>query len=108
LGSYGFLWPAYLRGLAYLQQRAGREASQEFRKLLDHKGFVIENNVAPPLSLAQLGLARALALTGDASKARQAYEELFTMWKDADPDLPALREAKQEFARLKPVRNQER
>lgn len=101
LGSFGFLWPAYLRGLAYLQQRAGREAETEFRKLLDHKGFVINNNVSPSLSLAQLGLARALALTEETAKAQQAYEELFTMWKAADAELPALRAARQEFARLK-------
>ena len=101
LGTYGFLWPAYLRGLAYLRLGAGREAEIEFRKLTDRQGFVINNYVAPPYSLAQLGLARALALTGNAAKARQAYEALFTMWKDADADLIALREAQQEFARLK-------
>ncbi len=101
LGSFGFLWPAYLRGLAYLQLRDGHEAGREFQKLLDHKGFVIENNVAPPLSLAQLGLARALALRGETAKSRQAYEELFTMWIDAEQDLAALREARQEFARLR-------
>ncbi|MFN0110563.1 MAG: protein kinase domain-containing protein [Blastocatellia bacterium] len=101
LGNYGFLWPAYLRGLAYLQHGAGREASREFQKLLDHKGFVVRNNVAPPYSLAQLGLARALALTDDTGKTRQAYEALFAMWKDADTDLPALRMARQEYERLK-------
>jgi tetratricopeptide (TPR) repeat protein len=101
LGSFGFLWPAYLRGLACLRLSAGREASVEFQKLLDHKGFVISHNVAPPLSLAQLGLARAAALTGDTAKARKAYEDLFEMWKEADPDLSALRAAKQEYERLK-------
>jgi tetratricopeptide (TPR) repeat protein len=100
-GSYGFLWPAYLRGLAHLQLRAGPAASQEFQKLRDRKGFVMRNNVAPPLSLAQLGLARALALTDDTAKARQAYETLFTMWKDADSDLPALLDAKREYERIK-------
>lgn len=101
LGTYGFLWPAYLRGLAYLRQRAGREAELEFRKLLDHQGFVISNFVAPPYSLAQLGLARALALSGDAAKTRQAYETLFTMWKEADPDLPTLHAARLEYEQLK-------
>lgn len=101
LGSFGFFWPVYLRGLTYLQQHAGREAEIEFRKLIDHQGFVINNNVAPPYSLAQLGLARALALSGDTAKARQAYEELFTMWKDADADLTSLRLARQEYQRLK-------
>lgn len=101
LGSFGFLWPVYLRGLAYLQQRAGREAEIEFRKLIDHQGFVIKNNVAPPYSLAQLGLARALTLTGETEKARRAYEELFITWKDADADLTTLRQARQERERLK-------
>jgi tetratricopeptide (TPR) repeat protein len=100
-GNYGFLWPAYLRGLAHLQQRDGPAARQEFQKLLDRKGFIIRHNVAPPLSLAQLGLARALVLTGDTEKARQAYDELFTMWKDADADVAALRAAQQEYERLK-------
>ncbi|MDX2041043.1 MAG: protein kinase [Acidobacteriota bacterium] len=101
LGSFGFLWPAYLRGLAYLQQRAGREAEAEFRKLIDHQGFVISNNVSPPYLLAQLGLARALTLAGDIEKARQTYEELFTTWKEADADLTVLRMARQEYERLK-------
>lgn len=101
LGTFGFLWPAYLRGLAYLQQRAGREAEIEFRKLLDHQGFVLSNYVAPPYSLAQLGRARALALTGNTAQARQAYASLFTMWKDADAKLPVLSEAKREYEHLK-------
>ncbi|MBS1788066.1 MAG: protein kinase [Acidobacteria bacterium] len=101
LGSFGFLWPAYLRGLAYLQLRAGREAETEFRKLIDHQGFVINNNVSPPYSLAQLGLARALTLTGDSAKTSQAYQTLFDMWKDADADLTALRAAEQEYQRWK-------
>ncbi len=101
LGTYGFLWPAYLRGLAYLQLRAGREAEAEFRKLIDQKGFVINNNVSPPYSLAQLGLARALALTGDTAKTSQAYQTLFALWKDADADLPVLRAAEQEYQRWK-------
>ena len=101
LGTYGFLWPAYLRGLAYLQQQDGTAASREWQKLLDHKGFVIRNNVAPPLSLAQLGHARALALIGDTAKARQVYEELFALWKDADAELAALLMARQEYERLK-------
>ncbi len=99
-GIYGFFWPAYLRGLAYLQQRAGREATQEFARLLTYKGFLVRHNVSPPLALAQLGLARALALAGEPEKARRAYEELFLMWKNADPELTALRQARQEYERL--------
>ncbi|MBL8191589.1 MAG: protein kinase [Acidobacteria bacterium] len=101
LGTYGFLWPTYLRGLAYLQLRAGREAETEFHKLIDHQGFVINNNVSPPYSLAQLGFARAFALAGETEKARQAYEELFITWKEAEADLAVLRTARQEFERLK-------
>jgi serine/threonine protein kinase/tetratricopeptide (TPR) repeat protein len=100
-GTFGFFWPVYLRGLAYLQQRAGREAAREFQRLLDHKGFVVRHNVSPPLALAQLGLARALVLMGDTANARQAYDTLFTMWKDADPDLSALSAAKREAHQLR-------
>jgi len=89
--------PAYLRGLAYLQTKQGREAGAEFQKVLDHKGAV---GVGPYLPLARLGLARAYALQGDAAKARTSYQDFFALWKDADPDIPILKQAKAEYAKL--------
>jgi serine/threonine protein kinase/Tfp pilus assembly protein PilF len=91
--------PRYLRGLAYLQQHAGAEAMTEFQRILDHR-FVVwwESSLYP---FAQLGLARAAALTGDIAKSRKAYEDFFLLWKDADADLPTLIEAKKEYGKLK-------
>jgi len=95
--SIGLLYPAYLRGQAYLLERQGREAAREFQKFLDHRGVVLNYPLA---ALARLGLARAYALGGDAAKARAAYDAFFTLWKNADPDIPILRQAKNEAARL--------
>jgi serine/threonine protein kinase/tetratricopeptide (TPR) repeat protein len=92
------LWPAYLRGLAYLKQGAGKEAIQEFQKILDHRGAVAVNSLYP---LAHLGLARAAALTGDTAKSRKAYQDFLALWKDADVDLPILIEAKKEYEKVK-------
>jgi hypothetical protein len=91
------LCPAYVRGDAYLRQRDGRRAAAEFRKFIDHRGLVVN---FPWGALARLGLARAYALQGDTAKARTAYQDFFTIWKDADPDLPVLKAAKAEYARL--------
>ncbi|HEX4946572.1 MAG TPA: protein kinase [Blastocatellia bacterium] len=90
-------WPMYLRGQSYLQKRAGTEAATEFQKLLAHRGWGPTSVLYP---LAQLGLARATALNGEADKARKAYEDFFALWKEADADLPVLIEAKKEYARL--------
>jgi hypothetical protein len=81
-----------------LLSHQGGEAAAEFQKFVDHRGLV---GVNPLGALARLGLARALALQGNAEKARVSYQEFLTLWKDADPDIPILREAKSEFARLK-------
>jgi eukaryotic-like serine/threonine-protein kinase len=89
--------PAYSRGLAYLQAKQGSQAVAEFQKLLDHKSAF---GPAPYVSLARLGLGRGFALTGDAAKARTAYQDFFTKWKEADPDIPILKEAKAEYAKL--------
>jgi tetratricopeptide (TPR) repeat protein len=89
--------PAYLRGLAYLQNKQGAEAAAEFQKVLDHRGAL---GATPYMALAKLGLGRASALTGDAAKARIAYQDFFNLWKDADPDIPILKQAKAEYARL--------
>jgi serine/threonine protein kinase/tetratricopeptide (TPR) repeat protein len=93
----GTLYPAYLRGQAYLAQRNGAAAAAEFQKLPDHRGIVL-NFVTG--TLARLGLARAYALTGDTAKAKAAYQDFLTLWKDADPDVPVLKEAKAEYAKL--------
>jgi ATP/maltotriose-dependent transcriptional regulator MalT len=91
------LFPVYLRGQAYLAQRQGREAGAEFQKFTDHPG-VIQNY--PLGALARVGLARAYAMQGDTAKARAAYEEFFKLWKDADPEIPILKEAKSEYVKL--------
>jgi hypothetical protein len=116
-----FLCPAYLRGEAYLMLHDGNRAATEFQKFIDHRGLV---GNFPWGALARLGLARAYALeagvggtavknqgsiTGrmpvppsDAlAKARAAYQDFLTLWKDADPDIPILKQAKAEYAKLK-------
>jgi tetratricopeptide (TPR) repeat protein/predicted Ser/Thr protein kinase len=90
-------WPAYLRGEAQLQLKHSAEAAAEFRSIIDHRGELAD---APLYPLAHLGLARALASGVDRSGARQAYLAFFTLWKDADPNLLPLQEARREFARL--------
>ncbi len=88
-------WPTYLRGLAYLRKRSGAEAAAEFQKIIDNRGW---DPASPLWPLARLGLARAAALAGDAARSRQAYRDFIDLWKDADPDLPILIEAKKENA----------
>jgi tetratricopeptide (TPR) repeat protein len=87
----------YLRGEAYLKAGSGQEAASEFQKILDNRG-VSRVNVLYPLSY--LGLARAAVRTGDTARARKAYQDFFAIWKDADPDIPILLEAKREYAKL--------
>jgi eukaryotic-like serine/threonine-protein kinase len=91
------MWPVYVRGKAYLAAHDGVKAAAEFQKFLDHRGIDVTNPLYP---LSQLGLARALVMQGDTAKARTAYQDLFTMWKDADADLPVLKQAKAEYAKL--------
>ncbi len=88
---------AYLRGLAYLKMGQGNEAAQEFQKILALRNFAPADLM---MSLAHLGLGRAYALSGDTAKSRAAYQDLFAAWKDADPDLPILKETKAEYAKL--------
>ena len=101
LGSAGTfinaVYPAYVRGQAYLQAHNGAAAANEFQKLLDHRGVVV-NFVTG--SLAHLQIGRAYAMAGDTTKAKAAYQDFFIMWKDADPDIPILKEAKAEYAKL--------
>jgi Flp pilus assembly protein TadD len=95
--TQGSLYPVYLRGEAYLQEHKGNEAAAEFQKILNHRGIVGNFFTG---ALAHLGLGRAYAMSGDAAKSRAAYQEFFTLWKDADPDIPILKEAKAEYAKL--------
>jgi eukaryotic-like serine/threonine-protein kinase len=92
-----YLYPAYVRGQAYLLAHNGTAAAAEFQKLLDHRGIVL-NFVAG--SLAHLQLGRACAMAGDTAKAKSAYQDFLALWKDADPDIPILKEAKAEYAKL--------
>jgi serine/threonine protein kinase/tetratricopeptide (TPR) repeat protein len=91
------LYPAYVRGQAYLLLHRGAEAATEFQKFLDRPNMLANN---PLYVLAHLGLARAYALQGQTDNSRAAYQNFFTMWKDADPDIPILQQAKAEYARL--------
>jgi DNA-binding winged helix-turn-helix (wHTH) protein/tetratricopeptide (TPR) repeat protein len=84
----------YFRGLAYLRLRKGTEAAAEFQKILDHRGA----NWGPLYPLSYVGLARATALAGDTTRARKAYEDFLALWKDADPDVRVLVEARKEYA----------
>jgi serine/threonine protein kinase/tetratricopeptide (TPR) repeat protein len=97
-GYVNFLYPAYVRGQAYLRAHNGTAAAAEFQKLLDHRGIVI-NFVTG--SLAHLQVGRAYAMAGDTTRAKAAYQDFFTLWKDADPDIPILKQAKAEYARLR-------
>ena len=96
--QWGTLYPAYLRGEAQLMARNGPAAAVEFQKFIDHRGIVVNYFVG---ALARLGLARSYAVSGDTAKAKAAYQEFFTLWKDADPDIPILKEAKAEYAKLR-------
>jgi serine/threonine protein kinase/tetratricopeptide (TPR) repeat protein len=90
-------FPIYTRGQIYLQMRDGKNAAAEFQKILDHRSLYSCSELLP---LAQLGLGRAYALQGDAGRARTAYQDFFAVWKDADPDIPVLLQAKAEYAKL--------
>jgi len=91
------LCPVYVRGEAYLVLEDGNAAAAEFQKFIDHRGVVAN---FPWGALARLGLARAYVIQGESTKARTAYQDFLTLWKDADPDIPILKQAKTEYARL--------
>jgi serine/threonine protein kinase/tetratricopeptide (TPR) repeat protein len=93
----GWLYPNYLRGLAYLSLKDGPRAATEFQKILDHPGVIVN---FPTGALAHLQFARAKALAGDTAAARKSYQDFLTLWKDADPDIPVLKQAKSEYAKL--------
>ena len=93
---FGAMYPVYVRGLAYSRMGRHREAAAEFQKILDHPGIMLNDPMGP---MARLQLARALSASGDRAKSAAVYKDLFTIWKDADPDIPVVREAKAESAR---------
>jgi eukaryotic-like serine/threonine-protein kinase len=95
--SFNSLYPAYIRGLAYLQLGEGRLAAAEFQKLADHRGLVASDVTG---ALAYLQMARAQKMMGDRDSARKWYEDFLALWKDADPDLPIYQQAKTEYAKL--------
>jgi eukaryotic-like serine/threonine-protein kinase len=100
LGSFGrtiSMYAVYVRGEAYLRARQGFAAAAEFQKILDHRGIVMNSPVG---ALARLGRARAYGVAGDAAKSRAEYQDFFTLWKDADSDLPILVEARKQFKAL--------
>jgi eukaryotic-like serine/threonine-protein kinase len=100
--SFDYLYPAYIRGLAYLESGDGRSAAGEFQKLIDNPGLCVGYITCP---LARLQLGRAERLMGDNASARESYEEFLTIWKDVDPDLPDYRQAKAEYAQLRNIGN---
>jgi serine/threonine protein kinase/tetratricopeptide (TPR) repeat protein len=91
------LYPVYVRGEAYLAAHQGSEAATEFQKILDHPGIVLNEPIG---ALAHLQIGRAYAMQGDTAKAKAAYQDFLTLWKDADPDIPILKQAKAEYAKL--------
>jgi len=95
----------YVRGLAYLRMHRGAEAAAEFQKIVDHKGANwgatwVHPNWGQRYSLSYLGMARGYALAGDTARAKKAFQDFFELWKDADPDIPVLKQAKAEYAKL--------
>jgi tetratricopeptide (TPR) repeat protein len=96
-GKFGGLYPAYIRGESYLAAGRGQEAVAEFQKVLNHRGIVLADPVG---ALAHLELGRAYALSGDNPKAKVAYEQFFALWNHVDEDLPVLKRAKEQYAKL--------
>jgi len=97
--TYGWtaLYPVFVRGEVYLAARKGREAAAEFQKILDHRGVVVNQPIG---ALAHLQIGRAYAMQGENAKAKAAYQDFLTLWKDADPDISVLKQAKAEYAKL--------
>ena len=91
------LYPVFVRGEVYLAAHQGKEAAAEFQKILDNRGIVLNEPIS---ALAHLGVARAYVMQGDIVRGRAAYEDFFKLWKDADPDIPILKQAEREYAKL--------
>jgi eukaryotic-like serine/threonine-protein kinase len=96
-GFFGEMYPVYIRGLAYLSTRRGREAAAQFQKILDHPGVVGSDPIG---AAARLQLARAYKAQEDTSKAKSAYQDFFALWKGADTNVPLLTKAKAEYASM--------
>jgi tetratricopeptide (TPR) repeat protein/predicted Ser/Thr protein kinase len=96
-GSFGALYPIYVRGEAFLAARRGREAAAEFQKILERRGIVVSDPIG---ALAHLQLGRAFAASGDRARAKAAYQDFLTLWKDADQEIPVLKQAKKDYAAL--------
>jgi hypothetical protein len=95
---FGALYPVCVRGEAYLAEHRGTEAAAELQKIIDHRGIVLSDPIGV---LAHLQLARAYVLSGDLEKARSSYKDFLTLWKNADTDIPILRQARTEYAKLR-------
>jgi hypothetical protein len=96
-GRFGALYPVYVRGQPYLAANKTTEAASEFRKILDHRVIVVSDPIA---ALSHLQLARAYARAGYKAKAQSAYQDFFALWKEADQDIPVLKQAESEYAKL--------
>jgi tetratricopeptide (TPR) repeat protein len=96
--DWSAMFPVFVRGEAYLAAHKGSEAAAEFQKILDHRGLVLNQPIG---ALAHLGLGRAYVLQGDTVRARAAYQDFLTLWKDADPGIPILKQAQAEYSKLK-------
>ena len=97
VASFGSLYPAYVRGQTYLAAKRPGDAAGEFRKIISRRGLVMED---PVDAVARLQLARALAASGDTAGARVAYQDFLTLWKQADADVPLLKQAQAEAVKL--------
>jgi DNA-binding winged helix-turn-helix (wHTH) protein/tetratricopeptide (TPR) repeat protein len=96
-GFFGALYPVYVRGEAYLAAGKGAEAAAEFQKILDHRGVVVSDLIG---ALAHLQIARAYTSSGDNTRAKTAYQDFLTLWKNADPNIPILKQARFEYVKL--------
>jgi eukaryotic-like serine/threonine-protein kinase len=97
LGNVGYLYPVYVRGQAYLLNHQGKEAATELVKIIEHRGIVFNEPIG---ALAHLQIGRAYAMQGETAKARSAYQDFLSLWREADPDIPILIAAKAEYAKL--------
>jgi Tfp pilus assembly protein PilF len=93
----GIFYPIYVRGLAYLAAHQGSDAAVQFQKILDGRSVVVSDPIG---ALAHLQLGRAFVLSGDTTKAKTAYQDFLSLWQGADPDIPILKQAQAEYARL--------
>jgi eukaryotic-like serine/threonine-protein kinase len=95
--KFGGLYPVYVRGKAYLAAGRSQDAAAEFQKVLNRRGIVLADPIG---ALAHLQMGRAYFMAGDRSRARSAYQDFLALWKDADPDIPVLKQASAEYGRL--------